>query len=345
MALEFHKAVRKASPMLVAVSGVSGSGKTLTALLLAAGIAGPGGRVGMLDTENGRGVMYADDSLVMAALPNGYEIIQLDNPFSPARYVEVVEAAENAGINVLVIDSATHEWEGLGGCAEIAEKNKLRGMPNWAMAKREHKRFMNHCLSSSMHIIFCLRAREQTKIVKIDGKETFVPQGIQPVAEKNFAFEMLIHFEIDKDSHHAYAAKVPRSLAGLFPNARLLTKDDGVAIQKWNATGKALAVDEQLRKRASAAAEEGMRAYQAFWGGITPNDRKLLADAHAANKKTAERVDAEMAAIASEEDGDRPRYDDFPPIDSVDDGALVYVNDKLYRFNGDRSAFVLENAA
>lgn len=345
MALEFHKAVRKASPMLLGVSGVSGSGKTLTALLLAAGIAGPNGKVGMVDTENGRGVMYADDSLVMAALPGGYDIIQLDPLYSPERYVEAIEAAEKAGINVLVIDSTTHEWEGLGGCAEIAEKNKLRGMPNWAMAKREHKRFMNRCLSSKMHIIFCLRAREQTKIVKIDGKETFVPQGIQAICEKNTTFELLIHFEIDQKTHEANAAKVPRALAGLFPTPRLLTKEDGAQIQKWNSTGKALAPDEQIRKRATAAAEEGMKAYQTFWGGITPAERKLLAEAHIENKKIADRVDAEMAAMAAEEDGDRPHYDDFPPIDSVEDGALIYVNDKLYRFNGDRSAFVLENAA
>lgn len=301
MALEFNKAVRKASPMLIGVSGVSGSGKTYTAILLAAGIVGPNGRVGMLDTENGRGVMYADDAGIMAALPNGYDIVQLDAPFSPSRYVEVIEAAEKAGINALVIDSTSHEWEGIGGCGDIAEKNKLRGMPNWAMAKREHKRFMNHCLSSSMHIIFCLRAREMTKILKVDGKDTFVPQGVCAICEKNTTFELLLHFEIDQKTHFAHAAKVPHALANLFPADRLLNKADGAAIQAWNATGKSLAPEEQLKKRATAAAEEGMAAYQAFFSGITANERTLLKDVHPANKKTAERVDAEMAELAAME--------------------------------------------
>jgi len=88
---------------------------------------------------------------------------------------------------VLVVDSSSHEWEGIGGCCDIAENNKLRGMPNWALAKKEHKKFLNRALLSSMHIIFCLRAREKTKILKIDGKETFVPQGIQPSA-RNLLF-------------------------------------------------------------------------------------------------------------------------------------------------------------
>ena len=165
--MTFAKAVRKSVPLLISIAGTSGSGKTYSALLMAAGLAGPKGRVGFLDTENGRGSMYADSPGIIEALPAGYEIMELDAPFTPQRYTEAIEAAEKSGINVLVVDSATHEWEGIGGCAEMAENNKLGGQPNWAMAKRAHKRFVNRALASSMHIIFCLRARDKVKMVKV----------------------------------------------------------------------------------------------------------------------------------------------------------------------------------
>src|SRR4051812_25477049 len=101
MAFSIIPARRKAVPILVSLAGVSGSGKTYSALLLAAGLAGPNGRVGFLDTENGRGSMYADSPGIQAALPGGYQIADMREPFTPARYSEAVESFERAGIQVL----------------------------------------------------------------------------------------------------------------------------------------------------------------------------------------------------------------------------------------------------
>ena len=101
--------------MLISLAGVSGSGKTFSALLLASGLAGKGGSVGFLDTENGRGAMYADSPGIRTALSDGYEIAEMREPFSPSRYTEAVETFEKHGCKVLVIDSMTHEFEGFGG--------------------------------------------------------------------------------------------------------------------------------------------------------------------------------------------------------------------------------------
>lgn len=254
--MSFTRAIRKSSPMLVGISGVSGSGKTYSSLLLAAGLAGPNGRVGFIDTENGRGTMYADSPGIVAALPRGYQISQLDPSFAPERYIDRIAEAEKAGINVLVIDSTSHEWEGIGGCCEIAEIKKLRGMPNWALAKMQHKRFMNHCLSSNMHLIFCLRARDKVKIVKIGGKDEIVPVGIQPIAEKNFMFEMTVSLQIDEHTHFATPIKVPDPLKALFPGGKMLTKQDGERMRQWNETGAAADPNERTDRRARALAED-----------------------------------------------------------------------------------------
>lgn len=292
MSIQFARAVRKASPMLISLSGVSGAGKSYSALLLAAGLAGRDGRIGFIDTENGRGSMYADSPGIVQALPNGYDIGQLDPPFSPDRYIEAIQAAEKAEITVLVIDSATHEWEGIGGAAEIAETQKLKGMPNWSKAKMLHKRFMNHCLTSSMHIVFCLRAREKTKIVKVNGKEEFVNIGIQPIAEKNFVFEMTVSLQLDEKTHFATPIKVPEPLAHLFPEGKLITREDGERIRLWNETGSALDPTEQLVKRSRAAAEQGKAKYREFIQSLTAEQKKRFPAAiHEENKKTAEQAD------------------------------------------------------
>src|ERR1700704_2678421 len=104
MALPITPAKRKSVPMLISLAGVSGSGKTYSALLLAAGLAGNKGTIGFLDTENGRGSMYADSPGLKTALPNGYEIAEMREPFSPARYTDAVESFQKHGCRVLVID-------------------------------------------------------------------------------------------------------------------------------------------------------------------------------------------------------------------------------------------------
>lgn len=296
MADEFvvTKAVRRAIPTLTSLSGTSGSGKTFSGLLLAAGLAGDTGKVGMLDAENGRGTLYEDDPDIRKALP-GYEYVPISAPYSPARYTKGLLALEAAGCTVALVDSTTHEWEGEGGAADIAENNKLRGMPNWALAKKEHKRFMAYCMSSRMHIVFCLRAREKTKIVKDDkGKEQFVQMGIQPIAEKNFVFEMLLSLMFDEASHRYTGIKVPKMLASIFRGGELITKAHGVAIRQWADGGQALGENDLLFKRASASAVGGKEAYRAFFAALTAKERQALVSSgrHEENKFDAEQADA-----------------------------------------------------
>ena|ERR1035438_1017714 len=337
--MEFTKASRKAAPMLISVAGVSGAGKTYSALLLAAGLAGPNGKIGFIDTENGRGAMYADSPGIVKALPNGYQIMQFDPPFSPARYVEAIKAAEQAGVTVLCLDSTSHEWEGTGGCCDISETKKLRGMPNWSLAKMEHKKFLNHCLSSPMHIIFCLRAREKVKILEVNGKTEVVPIGISAISEKGFPFEMVVSLMLDEATHFAKPTKVPEPLAHLFTGAKLLTKEDGERIRQWNETGNAMDPHEQVKKRARAAADDGVAAYTEFYKALPNAQKKVLADSiHGELKGIAETADKKRAA-GSEEGfsltgpGDLKKWEELPRPPSVagyKPGDRAYFDNNVY---------------
>ena len=305
MPFEFTKATRKSVPMLISISGTSGSGKTYSALLIAAGLAGKDGKVFFADTENGRGEMYADSPGITKALPQGFSYGRMDAPFSPVRHREIIGAAEAAGATVLILDSMTHEWEGFGGCQEIAEEFKLKGMPNWARAKMDHKRLMNYLLSTNMHIVFCLRAREKVKIQKDEkGKEQIIPLGIQPITEKNFVYEMLLSLQLDEASHKASPIKVPEPLMGIFGPGKLLTKEDGERIRQWNEGGASLDPFEQIRKRARAAASNGKAAYRAYFETLTAQQKQALCDSiHEELKMDAEMADAEAEKLLAQEGG------------------------------------------
>lgn len=295
-----RKAARRACPQIIAIAGPTGSGKTYSALLVAAGLAGPNGKVGFVDTENGRGATYADDPGIMKALPGGYLIVDVPSPWTPERYISGISAIEQAGCNVCVIDSGSHEWEGEGGCSDIAEKDKGR----WNNAKRRHKKFMSRLLYSNMHIIVCLRAREKSKIVPKTAttKEEVISLGVLPICEKNFMYEMLLSLQIDNDHDHiARPIKIPGLLRPIFSTPHVLTVADGEAIARWNNTGAAFDEDGRLAQRARAAAESGMAEYEAFWKSITAQQRKAIQDHHAELKRIAESADAAARAGDIEE--------------------------------------------
>jgi len=127
MSFEVKKAQRQGARLLIQLSGVSGSGKTFTALQLAYGMTGnDANKVVLIDAENRRGSLYAN------ALPQPFNIIDFYAPFSPERYIQAIDAACKAGAEVIVIDSVSHEWEGPGGCQDIAALTKF---PDWNRAK------------------------------------------------------------------------------------------------------------------------------------------------------------------------------------------------------------------
>lgn len=300
--MQIKKAVRHAVSQIISIAGVSGSGKTYSALLLAAGMAGPSGKIGFIDTENGRGCMYADSPGIMAALPQGYDVIELAAPFHPARYIEAIDAFERDNYNVVVIDSGSHAWEGEGGCTDIAERDKGR----WNNAKRENKRLVMRLLYANMHIIVCLRAREKSKIIPKDQsasrKEEVISLGIQPICEKNFPYEMLLSFMVEEKSHLASVLKCPEGLIGLFQQPKMLTRTDGEKIIEWNNKAPEADPSDRLKKRARVAAEDGKDAYASFYKALPNAEKKILFDStHEENKYIAEQADVAREAERKEE--------------------------------------------
>jgi hypothetical protein len=269
--LNIRPAVRGGSKAIIAVAGVTGSGKTYTALQMARGMVSKASEIGFLDTENGRGSFYADK------LDGRFMIADLYPPFSPARYGEAIKEFQEAGVKVLVIDSVSHEWEGEGGCDDIANM-KIGKMTNWIGAKREHKRFMNTILQCRMNIVVCIRAREKT-----DFRDPSKPVslGIQPICEKNFMFEMTASLLVENEGKTQKHIKMPYFLRDAFGSGKdYIGQDTGKKIMDWINTGdQEDPAITKIKSEMLLACEFGLAGVIAIWNNLTPAMKKKL-EAH-----------------------------------------------------------------
>ncbi len=276
--LQIREAKREGARLVIGIAGVSGSGKTYTALQLAYGLANnDASKVGFLDTENRRGSLYAD------SLPAPFLIGDLYAPFSPQRYIDAILEFQAAGVEVLVVDSVTHEWEGVGGCEEIASATRF---PDWKRAKHEHKRFMNVMLQSNMHIIACIRAREK---VDFSDPKNPRPLGIQPIQEKNFMFEMTASLLMQDAGKRQTVLKCPSELTGILGRGiDYLCTQDGLALRSW--VDGAASVNPELeryRNSLQTVTESGLAALKNSWMDVPLKIRKELGQTFLDTLKTA----------------------------------------------------------
>lgn len=287
----FRPAVRTNSKMLLGLYGQSGSGKTFSALRLARGLVGPGGRILMIDTENGRGELYAD------MIDGGYQVEQLHSPFSAQRYIAALTAAEQAGADCLIIDSASHEWEGTGGVLEQAGEIEARtgkpGLHCWKAPKMQHRLFMLKLLQTPLHVILCLRAKHKSRQIKIGGKTEIVKDDFTtPIQADDFIFEMTAHAEILQDHSIRLTKCSHPQLEPCFPKNGPITEATGRALAEWCKGGvEKTPAGENTGLKAAAG---GSDSFRAWWKSATKAERATI-DRDAA-RAIAESADLRMSA-------------------------------------------------
>lgn len=204
----------------------------------------------------------------------------LNPPFSPDRYGKAIKEFQETGVKVLVIDSVSHEWEGIGGCEDIANSPRADGserkIADWKRSKNEHRtRFMNSLMYADMHIICCVRAREKTDFKDINKP---VSLGIQPVCEKNFLFEMMASIMFSNEGKNQTWIKVPDYLKEAFGTGNAyLGQETGRKIIEWVRLGeKENPIVTKSRGEIILICEKGLKALQESWKTLDPIARKAL---------------------------------------------------------------------
>lgn len=291
--LNIVPAERDAARLVIGLSGLSGEGKTYSAIMLAYGLAGYDARkVGFIDTENKRGRLYANILRNHPTHPtqDKFWIADLEPPFTPARCAQAIKdfndfraSKGDPGIEVLVFDSVTHEYEGTGGVMEIAELQALgngpKKRPNWALAKKLHKDFMNVLLQSNAHVIPCIRAREKGREKMVDGKKVFEMDGVpSPIQERNFMFEMTASLMMWSEGKSQSVLKCPEELRPFLGRQEgYITSADGYAIRQWLAEGGE--IDQKREKLRNALRNEtiqGEAHYLECWDKLKPGQRNAV---------------------------------------------------------------------
>lgn len=246
MPFEFRPLQRSAIALLLGLAGGTGSGKTFSALTLARGIA-DGHVIAGIDTENGRMDHYAE-------LFPEVRVVQITAPFRPDKYSDAIEAAERFLIaqkvpvekRVTVVDSASHEWYGEGGCLEWHDElmggQQSKNLAAWIEPKKAHKKMVNRLLQLQSHVILCFRAEPKVEAKKgDDGRMVIVAKesltgidGWIPIAEKNLPFELTASFLLMADK-----PGVPRPIKlqaqhrSMFPLDKPLSQESGRALADW----------------------------------------------------------------------------------------------------------------
>lgn len=219
----FRPATRNNAKLRLALCGPSGSGKTYSALRIAKGL---GGRIALIDTERGSGELYSH----LCA----YDVAQIGPPYSPGRYIETVSAAEQAGYNVLIIDSLSHAWSGPGGVLEMQD-NAAKALRNSFAAWREvtpvHNKLVDALVQSSCHVIVTMRTKTAYEVQQESGKAKVVKVGLAPVQREGLEYEFTVVLDLSIDGHIATGSK---DRTGLFDGQHFVPDEGtGEMLRSW----------------------------------------------------------------------------------------------------------------
>lgn len=230
--MELKTSQRKSAKIRLSLQGPAGSGKSLSSLKIAQGLIGDLTKVAVVDTERGSANLYAH--------LGPYYVLDLDEPFTPEKYIEAIKLCENSGIECLILDSISHEWTGKGGILEIHEKTtSAMRVPNsftaWASVTPRHQAFIDAILQSKCHVITTIRTKTEYIISERNGKNIPQKVGMAAVQRDGFEYEVSISLDID-DEHMALSSK---DRTGLFSDKGKfrITTETGKLIRDWCNSG------------------------------------------------------------------------------------------------------------
>jgi hypothetical protein len=190
--LQFAKATKEQARARIALIGPSGCGKTYTALKMAEVL---GKKVALIDTENASASKYADQF--------SFDTLALTT-FAPQTYVKAIEAAEQAGYDVLIIDSLSHAWAGKEGALQQVDRATVKYKGNsfaaWRDVTPHHNAFVDAMVWCKSHLVVTMRSKTEY-VVQADAKGKMAPKkvGTAPIQRDGLEYEFDIVGDMDID--------------------------------------------------------------------------------------------------------------------------------------------------
>lgn len=282
---------RSAVPLLVGLCGPSGSGKTYSALRLAKGMnQESGGKTFLIDTESGRSLHYSDDF--------EFEHVPFEEPFASLDYMAAIKHCQAQGAKTVIIDSMSHEHNGVGGLLDYhnQEVERMAGGPDapswkrdalnfpaWAKPKADHSKLINCMLQTEVNMILCFRAKNKIKMLskaakakaKANGEraESITQLGLMPISGDDMIFEMMMNCLLTpncdgvptwepEEVGERSIVKIPKQFRHL-ADGRSLSEDFGREMAEWASGGGTDAVAEALANIREAQTESALNLVKA----------------------------------------------------------------------------------
>lgn len=229
----FQKAKKEKVWTKTLISGPSGAGKSRSALEMATGLARMcNSRIAYIGTEGSRDKYYAANSDAVE-VKNGqklfpYDLLQIDAPQTPEKYIEAIDEAVAGGYQVLIIDSISHEWKTIN---DIHDKMPGNSFTNWGKLKPRHKNFEDKIMLSPIHIIATGRGKDDWVLEDKNGKQVPKKVGLGVQQDKDTTYQYTVSLMVEQDTHIAHADK---DNTGIFEGRyEMITEKDGEALYRW----------------------------------------------------------------------------------------------------------------
>ncbi|WP_279130874.1 AAA family ATPase [Butyricimonas virosa] len=218
--MNLRQSSKKQAKIKLALQGCAGSGKTYSALLLAHGLCNDWTKIAVIDSENGSADLYAHLGT--------YNVLNLSENFTPETYIEAIKVCEDAGIEVIIIDSISQCWDYL---LEYHANLQGNSFTNWQKVTPRINAFMQKILQSRSHVICTMRCKQDYVLSEKNGKMVPEKVGLKAVMRDGIDYEFTIVFDINM-KHQAIASK---DRTALFVNKPefIITPTTGQAILDW----------------------------------------------------------------------------------------------------------------
>lgn len=224
--MKLQQAERKKAFIKMALQSCAGGGKTYSALLLAHGLCNNWQKIAVIDAENNSASLYAH--------LGSYNVLDLQPPFSPERYIQAIKTCIDAEMEVIIIDGISPEWDYI-----IEEHSKLTGnsFTNWSKFTPRHNAFIQQILQTKAHIITTIRTKQDYVLNEKNGKMIPEKVGLKGVMRDSTDYEFTLVFDLDV-KHYATASKDRTSLFMDLP-AFQISQETGKILAAWCNQGKA----------------------------------------------------------------------------------------------------------
>lgn len=269
MAFALQTAKRSAAKLKIAIGGASGSGKTLSSLILGYGLLKTEhpdwsddaiwGKIAVIDTESHSSSLYVGKQ-VGAVTVGGFQVLDFPPPYEPKLACDAIDICVNAGMEMVIIDSLSHFWIGEGGSLDkqgkIAERTG-NSWSSWRSVTPEHNRLVDKMLQSPVHLIACMRAKTAyEQVTGSNGKKAVKSIGMELQMRDGISYEFTTVFMLDYD----HVASPSKDRTGMWDDQYfVITPETGKKFAEWLKGSDAKPAPEAPKQKLKPAKAEAKK--------------------------------------------------------------------------------------